>query len=387
MALGASGDKDFQQWLPWAGLPLSEVEAVQLVLRGDSCIDWHRLNFTRREEVDNFLRVHQFDPTSQEDRHRMRVLVQTSVQYLTNHFNLKVPEDLVEGDMYDLFLQASFPERRFNRRKLLSCMILKVVSIVHHLEGRALLHRTSMSDADMFRLVQGRIEQLRTLAQRMRTPVLDIYGNSKSQDSLIGKLLSKRDTFAATVFDKLRYRVVVRSREDILPTLAWLMRNLMPFNYVLPGKSFNSVVDPRPQLDALTDLLPFKDGILSNYQPDEDTGFSTTTDNEFSGSTYRMLNFIVDLPVRLDNFITRELALQHGRIGFALVEFQMVDAVSEAENEEGENSHSAYKERQKVRVIERLRWGGILKAHRASRRMSQFTRRGEGDEEEGNDVS
>lgn len=387
MALGVSGDRDFQQWLPWASLSLYEVEAVQLVLRGDSCIDWHRLNFTRREEVDNFLRIHQFDPSSQEDRHRMRVLIQTSVQYLTNHFNLKVPDDLMEGDVYDLFLQASFPERRFNRRKLLSCMILKVVSIVHHLEGRALLHRTSMSDADMFRLVQGRIEQLRTLGQRMRTPILDIYGNSKSQDSLIGKLLSKRDTFAATVFDKLRYRVVVRHRDDILPTLAWLTRNLMPFNYVLPGKSFNSVVDPRPQLEALTELLPLKDGILSNYQPNEDTGYNTTTDNEFSGATYRMLNFIVDLPVRLDNFITRDLALNHGRIGFALVEFQMVDALSEAENEEGENSHSAYKERQKARVIERLRWGGILKAHRASRRMSQVTRRGDGEDEEGSDVS
>ena len=41
---------------------LADLEAVRLVLRGDSVIDWHRLNFRDRGEIDEFLLSQELRP-------------------------------------------------------------------------------------------------------------------------------------------------------------------------------------------------------------------------------------------------------------------------------------------------------------------------------------
>jgi uncharacterized protein (TIGR04562 family) len=46
-----------------------------------------------------------------------------------------------------------------------------------------------------------------------------------------------------------------------------------------------------------------------------------------------------------------------GPIVYMLCEFQLLDAETEATNESGEASHSAYKERQREAVFRRLRLG------------------------------
>ena len=38
-------------------LTLADLEAVRLALRGGSVIDWHRLNFESREDIDEFIAV------------------------------------------------------------------------------------------------------------------------------------------------------------------------------------------------------------------------------------------------------------------------------------------------------------------------------------------
>lgn len=373
---GAHGGRE--AWLSTGDFSLADIEAVRLLLRGDSSVDWHRLNFRTRAEVDQFLRVQLFDTDDTDDKRRIRVIHDRAIQYLRNHFALRIPDDLVRPrDIHELFLHASDPQRRLNRRKLLSCMLLKVMGIIHHLEARALVFRTPMSDADMFNLVHGRITDLREQLRRAGAPVLDIYGSRKSQDSLISKLLSKKETFAATVFDKFRYRIVTESQADVLPVAVHLLRTFLPFNYVLPGQSFNNLFDPRTELGERPDLLPEMDGILSNYRAEEPWGFRDRRSNEFSASTYRMISFIVDLPVRLDALLNRQEIVEHGRVGFALVEMQLVDARTEAVNDLGEGSHDAYKARRKERVLERLRWGGQLRAVRASRQAAHEKNVGE----------
>ncbi len=41
-------------------LTLADIDAVRLLLRGDSVIDWHRLNYADHAEVDRFLRLNEF---------------------------------------------------------------------------------------------------------------------------------------------------------------------------------------------------------------------------------------------------------------------------------------------------------------------------------------
>jgi uncharacterized protein (TIGR04552 family) len=79
--------------------------------------------------------------------------------------------------------------------------------------------------------------------------------------------------------------------------------------------------------------------------------------NEFSGPGYRVINFVTDMPVRVDDFVCRVSDpgnTEFGPIAFVLTEFQIVDAKTAHDNEVGENSHDKYKERQHARVKSRL---------------------------------
>lgn len=364
-------DLSLQRYLPVSALELLDIEAARLLLRGDSIIDWHRMNFRTREQVDNFLRVNLFEPDSVQDQRRFRYLHQEAVQYLRNHFNLRFPQKVADPpDVQSLFLYASFAERRFNRLQLLSCVILKVMSILHHIEGRSLLFRTPISDLDLFALVQERVDAFTERAQRADVPILSCYGSRKSRDSLITKLLSKKDTIAATIFDKLRYRIVLENHEDLLPTLAYMCHTFVPYNYTIPNESTNNLLDLWQELEAHTSVKDQMDGMLSNYRWRED-GVRGSVGNIFSGSSYRTINFIVDLPVRLDAFLSQEDMIRYGRIGFVLVEFQVVDEPTELLNDQGENSHELYKRRQRDRVLERLRWGGLLKIRQVQREQQR----------------
>jgi uncharacterized protein (TIGR04562 family) len=86
----------------------------------------------------------------------------------------------------------------------------------------------------------------------------------------------------------------------------------------------------------------------------------TPGDNRFSAPTYRVIQFVTDVPVRVPPHLM-ELAPAGsellGPLVYMLCEFQVLDAESEAKNETGDASHDAYKQRQREAVFRRLRLG------------------------------
>ena len=70
------------------------------------------------------------------------------------------------------------------------------------------------------------------------------------------------------------------------------------------------------------------------------------------------MNFIVDFPVRVDHVLNFRGGTTLGRCVYALVEFQVLDATTAKLNEEGENAHHLYKDRQRAIVEKRLKKGG-----------------------------
>jgi uncharacterized protein (TIGR04552 family) len=170
--------------------------------------------------------------------------------------------------------------------------------------------------------------------------------------------MSKQETIAAQIFDKLRFRVVTRTRDDIFPILQYLTRRLFPFNYVVPGQSINSVFSFRSYIERSA-LKPLLGDLQPHGSPLEDD--YTPTDNQFSAEEYRIIHFVVDMPVRLPRRILDRAPSGAGPLGnviFVICEFQIVDRDTEANNEVGEASHAKYKERQKKAVMRRLQLGG-----------------------------
>jgi uncharacterized protein (TIGR04552 family) len=319
-------------------LTLADIDAVRLLLRGDSVVDWHRLNYADHAEVDRFLRLNEFDPESDDEMARLEDIRSDAVEYLSRAFAMAIPDE-VAGDLpaRDLFLVASShgPHQKW------ACVVLKVMHIIHHINGRAGLLKMSVSDEIIFREIELKVMQVVEQLRAAGAPLAEWEWSRKPRDSQITKLMAKRSTLAANIYDKLRFRLIVPSPEDLVPMIATLTRQLIPFNYVVPGETVNQLID----LHQISQERLEAAGPVPSENPY----------NEFSGPEYRIINFVADLPLRIERLLPRtELPPDNAHVVFVLTEFQIADKATAIRNESGASSHEAYKARQNERVRMRL---------------------------------
>ncbi|HEX9399477.1 MAG TPA: TIGR04552 family protein [Anaeromyxobacter sp.] len=338
---------------------VQELEALRLLLRGGSVIDWRRLDFRNADEVGRFLRLNQFDVEDAKDERRLRAILGQAVDYLRTEFGYRVALPVAApADIRDLFLLASGALDPVRYRRI-ACVVLKVMHVIHHLEARELLFRTAIREADLAERAHRRIM---AEAERMQAAglVREFRGNVKSRSSLVTKLLAKKESVAAQVFDRVRYRIVTDRTDQIAPVVWHLTQHLFPFNYAVPGQSQNSLV----KFADLLALHPSGAELATNLQlpPDLEGNDPAAPRNEFSGKEFRVLNFVVDLPVRIDELLPPldPMADELGRVVFSLVEFQVVDVETSRRNEAGDASHDRYKKRQLKRVLRRLSRGLVV---------------------------
>lgn len=338
-------------------LSLQDVEAVRLMLAGGSVIDWQRLAYEDLDQVDRFLSLLLIDTTDPDDRARLRYVYNEAVSYLEEHLNLRFPAALRDpGDVRQVFLWAS-QYGGFRRTQILSCVVLKLMHVIHHLEAADLKFKTPISEERFFELAQARILRQARDMQEDGLPVVSFYGSRKSRSSVITKLIAKKENLAATIFDKLRFRIVVEKPEHLAPTLSWLKNHVFAFNYTIPGQSHNNLLDP----ETLETWMDPVEAVRAQHQPDA-PHLDATGKNEFSGSTYRMINFIVDYPVKVPGVSSGTQSFELGKVVFVMVEFQLLDEETARLNEAGENAHALYKDRQHEVVARRLKRGRRRKA-------------------------
>ncbi len=330
---------------------LHEVESVRLILRGDSVIDWYRLNFETAADARKLLQAHEFRPGDRADQARLVALKSEAIAYLRRQFDFPIPSPVANASVEELLLLASGK----GHRQTCACAILKAMHIIHHLDGRELLFSIPMSDQDVFHLVEEKVYRVIGGMLSAGFPIVEFVGGRKHKDSLYTKLLSKKDASASQVYDKLRFRIVTRTRDDILPVLLYLSEHLFPASLVLAGESINTIFHFRTYCNE----HPHLRGMIKDFQTGLDDAY-TPSDNLFSAESYRVIHFVVDLPVRLPDQLLKlapPSAASLGNIVFVLCEFQIVDQEAEQGNEDGEASHERYKERQRLAVKRRLKIG------------------------------
>ncbi|MGE0328719.1 MAG: TIGR04552 family protein [Polyangiaceae bacterium] len=328
---------------------LQDTEAIRIILQGGSVIDWHRLNLESEEQARRQLINHDLDPDDPVDRTYIEYIKREAIAYLRRNFSFAIPRPVEQMSMEELMLLASGK----GHRQLCACTILKAVQIINHLTGRELLFRLPVSDRELFHLVEEKVYRVVGTMLSQGFPITEFMGGRKSLDSMYTKLLSKPESTAAAIYDKLRFRIVTREPADLLPVLLYLTEQLFPFNYVVPGESVNSIVDLKHYIESTPQLSRHSKDLQGPLDPH-------AAANRFSADTYRVINFIADMPVRVPPHIM-ELAPpgseELGRTVYMLCEFQLLDSHTEAKNEAGEASHDAYKARQRGAVARRLRLG------------------------------
>jgi len=348
-------------------MDVADLEVLRLILRGGSVIDWRRLHFRDATEVDRFLHLHLFDRENPRDVARMRAILAQAVEYLRSAYGYRVAQAVAEpADLRTLFLIASgiAEPSRFRR---IACVVLKVMHVIHHLEARELLFRTPLRESDLADRVDRRVMAVAQEMAAQGLPVIEFQGNRKSRSSLVTKLLVKKESVAAQVFDRVRYRVITRTGADVAPVLRHLFEVLFPFNYVVPGQSENSLlafrrlVGEHPRARELAPQL---------QEPLELEAGKKKRENPFTEASYRALHFVVDLPVRIDDILPDGPAPDGedlGHIVFSMVEFQVMDEETAKRNEHGPASHRRYKKRQAVTALRRLSRGLVVPRKRKKR--------------------
>lgn len=354
---------------PLEAMGTAELEQLRLVLRGGSVIDWRRLDFTCAADVDAFLRLNLFDLEEPRDERRLRSVLAQAVEYLRGAFGYRVADPVARPeDLRDVFLFASGVKEPKRYRRI-ACVVLKVMHVVHHLEARELLFRTPIREADLAERVHRRIMAEADRMRALGLPVVEFRGNVKGRESLVTKLLAKRESVAAQVFDRVRYRVVTERPEQIAPVVWHLTQHLFPFNYAVPGQTQNSLVRFGDLLATHPDGARLATELQLPLEAEDRDPAEPR--NAFSGRHFRMLNFVADVPVRIDELLPPldPMADELGSVVFSLVEFQVVDEETARANEQGDASHERYKRRQLQQVLRRLSRGLVVpKKHRKAKK-------------------
>ncbi|MCB9729655.1 MAG: TIGR04552 family protein [Deltaproteobacteria bacterium] len=327
-----------------------DARAIRSLLSGRSVIDWRRLSFNERDEVVRFLDANGFDVHRPLELGRLRELHRRALEYVAATWDLPIPATVRDDrDLCQLFLLASAPGGDEQRA---ACVVLKVMHVINHLEARRLIHHLNVSERALYDAAGSKVDEF---VQRMHRDGLGVIGyvpSKKTDHSLVTKLISKPRVTAAQIFDKLRFRLTTRERADIVPVILWLTRHLFPFNHVVPGETHNTILDEealaRTVDSHFADSLPLWDEGSDIEEPN----------NPMTSDRFRMVNFVVELPVRVSR-IRHELPqrLDHlGHVVLVALEFQLFDRATAEDNERGDSSHAAYKQRQLDTVSRRL-WG------------------------------
>ncbi len=337
-------------------LSLSELEDVRLILRGGSVVDWYRLRFESVDDVRRFIVLQGADPDSPEDLGRLNRLRADAARYLTEEHHYRIPAELQTCDAIDLFLYAS--EKRGRRRdRFFACLLLKVMHIVHHIEARELAYRITLSQAAMSQML---VDKFDAFAQSLRDehfPLARYEGGAKTTTSLLTKLLVKKEHHAAAIHDRVRFRFVVKRPADLVDLLARMTDRLFPFNYVAPGQTVNHLINFTAFVESHVAYRAVAPDLQLELGQEEQ---SLRPLNEFSGPSYAVINFVVDVPLRVPEQVLLRLPADEdhlGRVVFCLAEVQIVDEETDTRNEQGENRHERYRARQLAIVRERLERG------------------------------
>lgn len=332
------------------------IEAVRRCLDGSSHLDAYRLHFTTESEIRRFLRVNLADLDDRFDRARFRHLHAEAIAYVRRHFGYRIPEAVEYLERpEDLFLSASGDHP--TKTQVLSCVLLKLMHVINHLDAHSLMHESAISENELEREVERRLMRAAREMAEDGVPLVSFTGNRKNRDALITKLVVKRDTTAADVLDRVRFRLVTPTRNDIVPAMAYLLRHVLPFNHTLARASVNNLVD----LDAwLNDQDGLRQLALALPGPVDGGTHLERLVNEFSSDDYRIVNFVVEVPLRMDLFASQTdstFTPDLGRVSYVQAEIQVVDLATSHSNELGDNAHDKYKHRQREAAEQRLKWG------------------------------
>ena len=333
---------------------LFDLDIVRLSLTEENILDWNRLNLTDKD-AERLCKNHCLDLNDPSDISLIDRIRDESIAYLREEFDFPMPSPIRNASLLELFKIAS--NSNIRHRQFCACTLLKAMHIINHFDAGEARQALRITDQQLFQKAEARIYQIISHMMADRLPIVEFMGGRKQRASMVTKLLSKDDPLAAQLFDKIRFRVVTATRDDVLPAINFLSRNLFPFNYILPGESYNTLFPFATYVESHTHLRELTTEM--NGQSSMKDDLNPAVYNIHSSPRYRVVHWVADMPVRIEDYknayITDGVNPVPRPVIYVRAEIQILDRKTHRQNERGEAAHTRYKERQKASVLEKLK--------------------------------
>ncbi|RZA09552.1 MAG: TIGR04552 family protein [Proteobacteria bacterium] len=238
-------------------------EVVNLMLRGRSVIDSNvGLPLGSPDAADEFLLKYGYNLENPVENAEVYGNFHEALRFIRKYFlkpenpdgaDLEIPRRFMElTDMRQLFTWASDKSLEHTNRARWACGTLRVMHAISHLD-KDLRH-------DYFSEIQKQIfdrfyKEIHSEGDNLflgdpknsDSVRLDKFHTKprKSRDSVILKILHKKETLAEDVFDQIGLRFITHSRIDVVRVLKYLRdRYIVMAMNLRPSRSRNNLVDP-----------------------------------------------------------------------------------------------------------------------------------------------
>ena len=244
--------------------------SMDVLIGGKSSIDLPELQVATFAEASEFLKAYGFDADKPSDRRYLHAVLVEAVAFIEHQLiqphewrrGVRPPDDILFCvDPRHLLVWASSSDRGQRWRSAWACAILRVMHTIGHLEG---VNRSVDLDAarsqifDRFRAhIWEEGESLWFGGAECKVELTQVgWKEKKGRNSIILKLLHKRDNVAETIYDYVGIRLVTKDLGDAMLAVKILNQyHILCFPNAYPARARNTLVDTaafRSQVDGLT---------------------------------------------------------------------------------------------------------------------------------------
>jgi len=259
---------------PW---PLMEV-----LIGGRSSIDLNELRVGSWEEATAFLHAYGYDPDNPADGRRIHAGLIEAVTFIERQLlaprewrRIKPPDDILYADdVRHLLLAASSKGPTERLKRAWACAILRVLHTIAHIEGVTRSVDIAVAREQIFARFQEHLT--RDAAGRLWLGADDVrvelahveWKAAKTRNSILLKLLHKRDNVAETIYDFIGIRFVTKSVSDVMLVVKCLRHyHMIVYPNAYPSRARNNLLDLkrfRVQIETLREMLT-----AGSISPDE----------------------------------------------------------------------------------------------------------------------
>lgn len=344
---------------------------IETVIGGKSAIDVPRLEIQDLEQAYRFIRAYGYDLDIKEDLDEVWSFHRRSISLIREELlneSEQIPAELTDPtllqDVGYLFVYASSRGQDEKSRLLQawSCSILRVMHTFSHIDNDLFSHYSEEIQEQMFKPFRDHVHTdpiagttigLSTDMDQIPLHRFDVKP-FKARSSAVIKLLSRPQTAAFTLLDKVGVRFVTKNIIDAFRVVRFLHReNLISFPNVMPDQSRNTLYP----MNLLIEVLDEASKSATNEQLEEMLQVKINNEanraaylekpNEFSSYDYRTIKFIVR---KLINIKAGEKDVHF----FYPLEVQVMDYENYLKTLSGPGSHREYKKRQRESARKRV---------------------------------